>query len=317
MSAPTRPVLRYFGGKWRLAPWILQHFPPHRCYVEPYGGAASVLLQKSRAYAEVYNDLDGEVVNVFRVLRDPVSAAELQRRLALTPYARAVFEEAYQPFEDDDPIGMAWRTITKSFMGFGSNAIQVCTPRGRGFRTCISTARPPTGFRCDSNRSGSTPAADWRNYIRVLPLFVERMQGVVIECRAALEVIDTFDRSDALHYIDPPYPHSTRQNVRKDIYRFEMTDDDHRELARALHAAEGAVVLSGYPCALYDEELYADWTRVERRARADRQRAATEVLWLNARAAAGVQGSLFDAVPTGGTAEPATIQQPQERELDP
>ena len=92
---PTRPVLRYMGGKWRLAPWILRHLPPHRTYVEPFGGAASVLLRKPRAYAEIYNDLDGEIVSLFRVLRDPEAAAELVRRIALTPFAREEFDGNY------------------------------------------------------------------------------------------------------------------------------------------------------------------------------------------------------------------------------
>lgn len=94
---PTRPVLRYMGGKWRLAPWILRHLPPHRTYVEPFGGAASVLLRKPRAYAEIYNDLDGEIVSLFRVLRDPEAAAELVRRIALTPFAREEFDVKPRP----------------------------------------------------------------------------------------------------------------------------------------------------------------------------------------------------------------------------
>ena len=96
MNAPTRPVLRYHGGKWRLAPWIISHFPPHRVYVEPFGGAASVLLRKPRSYAEVYNDRWADVVNVFRVLREPVRARALKRLIALTPFAR----DEFAPIDD-------------------------------------------------------------------------------------------------------------------------------------------------------------------------------------------------------------------------
>lgn len=93
-------MLRYHGGKWRLAPWIIGFFPPHRVYVEAFGGAASVLMRKPRSYAEVYNDLYGDIVSLFRVLRDPSSAQELERRLRLTPFARDELESAYEPAVD-------------------------------------------------------------------------------------------------------------------------------------------------------------------------------------------------------------------------
>src|SRR3546814_17290747 len=101
------PVIRYHGGKFRLAPWVIQHFPPHRCYVEPFGGAAGVLIQKPRAYAEVYNDMDGDIVNLFRVLRSQGASAMLTEALALTPYARDEFDAAYEP--TDDPVERARR----------------------------------------------------------------------------------------------------------------------------------------------------------------------------------------------------------------
>src|SRR3990172_7088785 len=100
MTAPTRPALRYFGGKWRLAPWIVSHFPAHRIYVEPFGGGASVLIRKPRSYGEIYNDIDSHVVNVFRVLRDPQTADELEQLLRLTPFARDEFVLAREPSLD-------------------------------------------------------------------------------------------------------------------------------------------------------------------------------------------------------------------------
>lgn len=274
MTTRTRPLMRYHGGKWKLARWIMAHFPTHRIYVEPFGGAASVLLQKKRAYAEVYNDLDGEIVNVFRVLRDPDQAAELTRLLTLTPFARDEFEMSYEPAED--PVEQARRTIFRSFAGFGSGA----------------AGGHNTGFRSNSNRSGTTPAQDWRNYPDNLAFLVDRLRGVVIENKSAVEIIAQHDTSRTLVYADPPYPHSTRMTgaAGKSLYRHEMSDDEHRELAAALRAIEGYAIVSGYPCELYDDELFPDWHRVERDAHADCALDRIEVLWLSPRTWSAVQG---------------------------
>lgn len=269
MTRP-RPLLRYHGGKYMLAPWLISHFPPHRIYTEVFAGGASTLLRKPRAYSEVLNDLEGEVVNLFRVLREPETARELARLLHLTPYAREEFEAAYEPTED--PVERARRLIARSFMGFGSAA---CNPDHK------------TGFRSNSTRSGTTPAHDWANYPASLMVTAERLRGVVIECRPAVEVLRMHDTPETLHYVDPPYVHSTRTWAadRRKLYRHEMSDDDHRELAEVLRGLRGAVVLSGYPCDLYDQELCPDWTRREKKHMADGARERTEVIWLNAAAA--------------------------------
>ena len=262
-----RPVLRYHGGKWKLAPWIISHFPPHRIYVEPYGGGGSVLMQKQRSYSEVYNDLWGVVVNVFRVLRDPSQAAELERVIRLTPFAREEFEATGDEILSQiaDPIELARRTIFRSFAGFGSAA---------------TNAKYATGFRSNSSRSGTTPAHDWAHYPDALPAIIERLAGVVIENRAAVEVIRQHDGLDTLHYVDPPYVHSTRKERQSKNYRHEMTDAQHRELANVLHNTRGMVVLSGYDCELY-RELYGDWARYDRSTFADGASARVESLWLS------------------------------------
>lgn len=264
-----RPALRWHGGKWRLAPWIIQHFPPHRRYVEPYGGAASVLLRKSRSYGEVYNDLDEEVVTLFRVLRDPERAARLQSELHLTPFARVEFEAAYEP--SDDPVEVSRRLIVRSFMGFGSDG---------------HNAAVRTGFRSSCTRSGTTPALDWRNYTEAIEGFVDRLRGVVIERRPAIDVMRQHDSPDTLHYVDPPYmpearsPKSRKGGTRYHAYKHEMTADDHAELLEVLATLSGMVVLSGYPSDLYEERL-GDWRRVEKTALADGARRRREVLWFN------------------------------------
>jgi DNA adenine methylase len=274
---PTRPVLRWHGGKWKLAPWIIGFFPPHRVYVEPFGGAASVLLRKPRAYGEVYNDLDDEVVGLFRILREPDLAAELERLLRLTPFARTEFKQAYQP--TNDPIERARRLVIRAFMGFGSNAH---SSQEKGHRS--------TGFRSNSNRSGTTPAQDWTNWPDAMGALVERLAGVVIENRDARDVMAQHDGADTLHYVDPPYlPETRARGNRYDLawrmYRHELSREDHAELLTFLCELEGMVVLSGYPDALYDDAL-PDWLRFEREAMADGARPRTEVLWLNPTCAA-------------------------------
>jgi DNA adenine methylase len=133
-------------------------------YVEPFGGAASVLLRKERAYAEVYNDLDDDVVNLFRVLQNPEQGGALVRLLELTPFARTEFELGWD--ETDDHVEKARRLIIRAFMGFGSNAH---SDKGRGHKT--------TGFRANSSRSGTTPAHDWESYPAALPAVIERFRG--------------------------------------------------------------------------------------------------------------------------------------------
>jgi DNA adenine methylase len=262
--APTRPVLRWHGGKWLLAPWIIGNLPPHRIYVEPFGGAASVLVRKARAYAEVYNDLDADVVNLFRVLRGP-EAGDLVKALRLTPFARDELGGAFDSC--DDPVEAARRLVVRSFMGFGSNA--------------CSNSATRAGFRANSNRSGSTPAHDWANYPDALEVLIARLSGVVIENRDAMAVMAAHDAPETLHFVDPPYLPETRTNPSRG-YRHEMSEDDHDRLLEFLPTLAGAVVLCGYPSPQYDAALlHLGWRTVERAAFADGARPRTEVLWIN------------------------------------
>ena len=265
---PTRPVIRWHGGKWILAPWIISHFPSHRTYVEPFGGGGSVLMRKPRCYAEVWNDLDVAAVNLFRVLRSD-QAQELIRRIRLTPFARGEFEETSQPLPAHDPIEMARHLVVRAFMGFGSNG------HGRS-----------TGFRANSNRSGTTPAHDWANYPDALALVVERLTGVIIENRDAKKVMAQHDSETTLHYVDPPYLFDTRGDDSPD-YAHELSDGQHAELLDFLKSLSGFVVLSGYPHAMYDAAL-TGWLRIERAALADGARARAEVLWINPKCAAAL-----------------------------
>lgn len=264
-----RPIVRYHGGKWKLAPWIVSNFPEHRVYVEAFGGGGSVLLRKPRSYAEIYNDLDAEIVSLFRVARD--HGPKLKEKLELTPFSRDEYLEAWYPSED--PIKQARRTVIRSFMGFGSAAITLMRLPDNPGRGGLAK----TGFRSNSNRSGTTPAHDWKNYPDALSSIIKRLQGVVIENKDALSVIADHDSADTLFYIDPPYLPETRDKGQD--YKFEMTKDDHIGLAECLNKVRGKVVLSCYQSKLYDD-LYRGWIRHEKDAFADGARKRVEIIYI-------------------------------------
>ena len=234
-----------------------------------------MLIRKPRSYAEVYNDLDADIVNLFRVLRDPATAGRLIHVLELTAFSRDEFRSAYEI--SSDPVERARRLVVLCFQGFGSNA----------------HARRATGFRSNSSRSGTTPAYDWAHYPDALRVTVERLRGVVIENRPALEVMAQHDREDAVHYVDPPYVQETRARFdAQRAYVHELDDNGHTDLLAFLPNLKGAVLLSGYPHASYDAAL-PGWRRLEKSSHADGARPRVEVLWLNPAAVERTQGPLF------------------------
>jgi DNA adenine methylase len=277
----SRSVLRYHGGKFRLAPKLIEIFPAHRTYTEAFGGAASVLMQKPRCRAEIYNDLDGEVVNVFRVLQNKSKAARLERLLRVTPFARSEFELSYKHARSN--VERARRTIIRSFMGFGSDSVSrtkaILAGLDRGIR---STMR--TGFRRYANDHGITPATDWRHFSNCIDAFTDRLQGVTIENCDACKLLVSTDSADTLHYVDPPYPFAQRSGD-DHRYRHEMEDEDHRALAAILKRLKGMVIVSSYPGGLY-AELFRDWRSIEWTggqfcsANSNSQK-RTECVWLN------------------------------------
>lgn len=254
-----RPTLRWHGGKFLLADWIISNFPAHRIYVEPFGGAGSVLLKKSRSYAEIYNDLNDDLYNFFAVLRD--RPLELKESLQLTPFSRREFELAH--VVHPDPIERARRLVIRSFMGFGSDS--------------ASNPERATGFRSNSNRSGTTPAHDWMNYPDAIDSFANRIRGVTIENRDAFDVMTTHDGVETLHYVDPPYLPETRKRV--GAYRHEFSKDDHAKLISFVKTLKGSVVISGYESDSYNSELVG-WEKRTKATFADGARPRSEVLWI-------------------------------------
>lgn len=243
--SPLPPVLRYHGGKHRIADWVIAQFPPHAVYVEPFGGAGSVLIRKPPAAHEVYNDLDGEIVNVFRVLRDLALADRLRSLCELTPYARAEFDLSQQT--SADPVEQARRTLFRAWASFGSAG---ATRGNSGMRTYTR----PDGVHLNVVRA-------WNRVPDALPIFLERLRDVLIENRPAVEIMHQHDSFQTLHYVDPPYLPETRSQGSSRYYRHEMSIDDHLVLLGKLRSLKGMVVLSGYESDLYDEQLEG-WQRL-------------------------------------------------------
>lgn len=254
-----RPVLPYFGGKWRIAPWVIDNLPPHKCYVEPFMGAASVLLRKPRcAGAEVLNDLDDEIVSLFKVLRDETRAGELIELLHRTPYALSEYLEAY--VASNDAVEQARKTLLRFHAAFAAD----CMREGR-----------MTGFKVSTD--GQHPRS-WANFPEHLRAVVSRLRGVIIENRDALSVIPRYDSPTTLYFVDPPYLAATRTSKR--TYRHELTNQQHEQLAEVLHSVKGMVVLAGYPSPLYDR-LYSGWECRTRKSMTCMNTERTEALWLS------------------------------------
>lgn len=282
-----RPAFKYYGAKARLAEWIAGMIPAHRGYIEPFAGSAAVLFAKPTARHEVLNDLDGNVVQFFKVLRDQPAA--LIRACRLTPYSREEYMAA-DLTEDLPPVEHARRFFVRCMQGFSAN--------GAGHYA---------GWSNGSRRGGGSSAMTVRDHVDQLHLIAERLRGVIIDNRSYEHVIPLYDGPDVVIYADPPYLGETRTGIdaarrRSKHYLHDFSsEDEHRSLAKVLHQAEAMVLLSGYRSALY-EELYADWETVEVAVQRPSANVAggtgyaTEVLWCNRSLGRTDALSLFEAL---------------------
>lgn len=250
-------AFKYPGGKVQISSWVSSFFPRHKIYVEPFGGAAGVLLNKAPSPLEVYNDLNSDLVNFFRVLRDKEKAAELIRKLRLTPYAREEYYNCY-PMPEDDDIERAWALFVRTGMGIG-------------IRMAVSDSR--TGFAAD-NKQIRKNAKVFVNRVEKMGEVAERFRSVVIEHRDALELIPQYDSPDTLWYLDPPY--NCRYSFR---YRASV---DQEAMLGAFKKVSGYVVLSGYMNELYADEL-AGWHMETRTNQTFGHKDKEECLWLSPR----------------------------------
>lgn len=256
----------WYGGKFNHLDWLLPLLPETQHYCEPFGGSAAVLINKKPSPVETYNDLDGEVVNFFRVLREQKDA--LIEAIGLTPFSRAEFEIAISPptLEISD-LERARRFFV----------------RARQVRTGLAqTASSGRWAHCLlTSRAGMAGAVSrWLGSVEGLGEIAQRLLRVQMENAPAIEVIKRYDSAETLFYLDPPYPHDSRGD--KKAYFYEMVDEEHRELAAVLHRVKGQVAVSGYRGILMDE-LYGDWRRLEAPIKncLSVKKPRQEILWTN------------------------------------
>lgn len=256
----------WYGGKYSHLSWLLPLLPKAHHYCEPFGGSAAVLLNRIPSPVETYNDIDGEVVNFFKVLRD--NRKELVREIGLTPFSREEFIRAIQ--EPNDGISDLERArrfyirARQARTGLAQTASQ-----GR-WATCRNTSR----------RGMGGAVSRWLGSARDLVDIAARLLRVQIENRDANKVIRAYDSEGTLFYCDPPYPHQSRGDSK--AYGFEMTDQEHEELAEILHDIKGKVAVSGYHCDVMDR-LYGDWFCINAQERICHsvKELRQEALWIN------------------------------------
>jgi DNA adenine methylase len=256
----------WYGGKYSHLDWLLPLLPKTTHYCEPFGGSAAVLINREPAPVETYNDIYGEVVNFFRVLRE--QKEELIEAIGLTPFSRAEFEAAIK----DDSAKLSELERARRFYILARQVRTGLAQKASAGRWahCLLTSR--------AGMAGAV--SRWLGAVEDLPLIAQRLLRVQIENAPANEVIKRYDSDETLFYCDPPYPHESRGDT--NAYANEMSDNQHRELAEVLHSIKGKVAISGYKCSLM-EELYGDWQFVESEEKVIHsvKQVRREILWTN------------------------------------
>lgn len=257
-----KAILKYPGSKWRIARWIIENMPAHHSYIEPYFGSGAVFFNKNPSNIETINDLDGEVINFFEVVRD--NPEELSAKIYMTPYARAVYENIYeQPYKVTD------------------------TKLDKALKFCIKI-NMSHGYRCNSkvgwknDVQGRERAYALRSWNRIPDIIMEaavRLKETQIEHRSAVEVIQRFNNPKCLIYCDPPYVLETRSKSTKQ-YNFEMSNKDHEDLLNTVLDSKSKIIMSGYESDLYNDALKG-WRKKTGYSLTQSLRKAKEVLWMN------------------------------------
>lgn len=257
-----KAIFRYPGSKWGIADWIIKHFPEgyeKMVYLEPFAGSAAVFFTKKPGTVETINDLNSDIVNLFKVLRE--HPEELKRALQLTPYSREEYERAADPCEE--PIEKARRYMIRTTQAIG--------------------AKPDAGWRNHKQMKIGGTACKWNGITETINEAATRLKGntrnlVQIEHSDALTLIRRYNFTDVLMYLDPPYLKSTRKSGR--LYRHEMGDEEQEQLLDEIKKSRAKIIISGYDSTLYRDRL-AGW-RVDRATvRTTSTEKAEEVIWMN------------------------------------
>ncbi|AQQ09328.1 DNA adenine methylase [Sedimentisphaera cyanobacteriorum] len=268
-AGSRRAPFAWYGGKYYYSQWIIEYFPEHRIFIEPFGGAGNILINKIESEVEIFNDLDSRISNFYYVLREKELFEELERRLALTPYSREVFEKVIAEPEPEEPVHRAYNFFIKCRQSMGG--------------TGMSRLRPASWvMSLRARRKMAEPVSKYLSSIEGLEPIAERFRSVVIENLDAVKLISKYDRKDSLTYCDPPYLPETR-NSNTNTYGCEMSVEEHTTLLEKLRECRGKVILSGYESNLYSEKL-KDWRREELETKSYMKNSGqtrTEVLWMN------------------------------------
>jgi DNA adenine methylase len=244
MALLGKPIL-CFGGKGNMVAKLLRLMPPHKVYVEVFGGGASLLFAKQPSPVEVYNDIDSDLVNLFRVLRDEEKFQRFYRLVSLTPYSREEYNFCRQTLEDcQDDVERAYKFFVLARQSF-SGRIFV----GWSFSVAEST------------RGMAGACSRWLGVIEKLPEFHARTMRVQIEHNDFRKIIPTYDTPETFFYCDPPYVPDTRRLGQ--AYRYDMTLDDHKDLVNLLLQIKGKAMLSGYRHEVYEPLEKAGWKRID------------------------------------------------------
>ncbi len=251
-----KSILKYPGAKWRIADWIISYFPEHKVYCEPFFGSGAVFFLKEPAYNETINDIDGNIVNLFKMCRE--RPEDLAKAINLTPFSREEFISCHE-MDVSDPIERARRTLVRYHQSFGT-----CNASKNSWKNTQTYGGP----RC---------ATMWNYLPDTIIECCERLKNAQIESIDAIELIKRYNDKNTLIYCDPPYLQSLRK---KNMYAAEMNEERHIELLEVLRQSNSMVVLSGYDSELYNEVL-RDWRTAERKTTAQMGLHRTEKLWMN------------------------------------